>query len=212
MEDVQRGPALSRDPGLEVTVLGDRLQQVEQAQTFSNVVAGSPVSAAVRCRVWAEGAAIKGFESLVNERSRQDHAPSWRGLPPPDCRAQGVAVLARRQLVDRIKRGVGNTQLFAMRFQPPARRPLGRRIAVGRQMDGKPLGVETPDEVKAVDQFLRAAGEVRSIEHIGDRPLQGGYRHGLAKAVDRRDAVRSERGVVGRTKRQENSVVLNRPG
>ena len=95
MKHVERRAALEDEASAQNLVAGDLLQQVHQAQDLSIVPAWCPVSLAMRCRVWAEGAGhLETLEPAFDHLGGKDHVPAAGDLAVAGLCAEPIAGLA----------------------------------------------------------------------------------------------------------------------
>jgi len=167
---------------------------------FSSVAAGSRVSAAMPAGSGARAPPSEAFEPLLKTARGRDHAPAGRGpappLPPRLARS-GFWRGARWRIAS--SAASGTRSVVSRRDSSTSRQsPAARCIAIRRQVPSQPLGVQSTDEIEAVDQLLRAAGT--GPGHRTGRPT---VRSSVVtatsppKTVDRGDAFGTESGWPG---------------
>ena len=84
----------------------------------------------------------------------------------------------------------GTPNRFRSRSSQKPTAPAAVGLAERAHVADQRLGVDPHYQIKGVEEFLRAPGQIVTVEQIGDRPLDRRYPDLLPQAVDRRDAIR----------------------
>ena len=104
--------------------------------------------------------------------------------------AKDIAGLSRHERPKRLERSVRDAQPLLLALQPETYGAGCGGLAERAHVADQRQGVDPHHQIQGVEEFLRAPGQVVTVEQIGDRPLDRRYPDLLPQAVDCHDAIR----------------------